>query len=456
MSPDRALILSAEGELWRAALVGTSGEAALARGTDAASAVQALQARAGRRLPKRAWLVSDQAFLANLELPPRSSLPPERLPGLVRYELEPLVPTHGPLRFAAGEQPGAGLLAAALPEAAWADAERELAEFGLELAGVLPALGSGVALCEAPGQLLEVGPAGLAFVQLDDQGQLLRWESGQSLTFEDVVPLLDPDLPFVVLAESEEAAAPYQADRVLTPPEGLSVATWAGAQPALGLPGGERVPAFVAPRPTWNQRLRPLAPMACLALLALCLGLCEIGLRLRERSLNRALDATRAQAEDLRQARGQQAALSASLERRRAELAKLEGALAGLEAADQRAAGLALVLATLATTLPDEVSLEGLEDDAQTLRLTGFSLDSAAVQRLSRDLGRALEPVGLQPLPARVRATIREGVPGYQFVLELQRQPPAPGRGAVRQVGAQLAGQPPLRVPRGQVAGGGR
>ena len=204
------------------------------------------------------------------------------------------------------------------------------------------------------------------------------------------------------------------------------------------------------------ERARHLAPLACVALLALGLGVSELVLRTREAGLTRALTRAQAEAEGLRQARSQQSALAASLERRRAELARLEQQVAALEVSDQRSAGLALVLATLATTLPDEVSLEGLQDDAQTLRLTGFSLDSAAVQRLSRDLGQALEEVGLQPLPARVRATLREGVPGYQFVLELRRtQTSRPkAKGSTRQVGAQIAGQRPLRVSQGQVAGG--
>jgi len=423
-------------------------------GADFGAALRELQVRVGRRLPKSAWVVSSQTFLANLELPPRDTLPPERVAGLVRYELEPLVPTVGALRFAAGEQPGAALLGAALPEQAWAEAERELS--GLSLAGVLPALGAGVALAEAPGQLLEVTPEGLAFSQLDAAGQLLRWEGGANLTREDVLALLDPGLPLRVVAATADEAAPFQPDCVLTPPEGLGVAAWAGARRALGLPGGERVPAFLGARPSLAARLRPLAPVACVALFALALGISEGVLRTREARLTRSLAQARAQAEGLRRARSQQSALAASLERRRAQLARLERQVAALDAADQRSAGLALVLSTLATTLPDEVSLEGLQDDAQTLRLTGFSLDSAAVQRLSRDLGQALEPAGLQPLPARVRATLRDGVAGYQFVLELQRvAAPRPTTAtSARQAGAQIAGQRPLRVPQGQVAGG--
>jgi Tfp pilus assembly protein PilN len=454
-----ALIFESSASGWRAALVGAPATTLLASGAgpDLASALRALQAQAGRRLPKAAWVVSSQAFVANLELPPRASLPPERVSGLVRYELEPLVPASGELRFAAGEQPGAALLGAALPEPAWAEAERDLAALGLSLAGVLPALGGGAALCQAPGQLLEVGSEGLAWTQLDAAGQLVAWEGGSNLTREDVLTLLDPALPFVVLAESEEAAETFQPDSSQTPPAGLSVAAWTGAQRALGLPGGERIPAFVGARPSWAERLRPLVPLACVALLALALGVSELALRTRGERLKRDLEQARVQAEGLRRARSQQAALGRSLERRRAELAALERQAANLEAADRRSAGLALVLATLATTLPDEVSLEGLHDDAQTLRLTGFSLDSAAVQRLSRDLGRTLEEVGLRPLPARVRATLREGVPGYQFVLELQRTQSTPlTQGAARQVGAQLAGQRPLRIPQGQVAGGGR
>lgn len=450
-----ALIFEPSGEGWRASLVAASGPLASAEGAELASAHGALQAQAGRRLPKRAWLISERAFVADLELPPRDALPAERVAGLVRYELEPLVPAVEPLRFSAGDQPGASLLGAALPDSAWAEAERELTALGLSLAGVLPAQGSGIALCEAPGQLLEVTPEGLSFAQLDAEGRLARWEGGESLTREDALALLDPELPLVVLAEREEAAEDLQPDRILTPPEGLSVAAWAGARRALDLPGGERIPAFLGAQPTLAERLRPLAPLACVALLALLLGASELALRTRTRRLTRDLEQARAQAEGLRRARSQQAALSASLERRRAEVARLERQVASLEAADQRSAGLALVLATLATTLPDEVSLEGLEDDAQLLRLRGFSLDSAAVQRLSRDLGQALEEVGLQPLPPRVRATLREGVPGYQFVLELQRAPRSSLTCSAPQVGAQVAGQP-LRVPRGQVAGGAR
>jgi Tfp pilus assembly protein PilN len=429
-----------------------------AEGADLEAAYRALQAKVGRRLPKQAWVVSDQTFVANLELPPRDTLPAERIAGLVRYELEPLVHASGELRFAAGDQPGAALLGAALPEQAWSDAQQELSGCGLALAGVLPGLGAGLAFSEAPGQLLEVGGEGLAFAQLDAAGQLVRWEGGASLTREDVLTLLDPDLPLTVLAASAEEAAPFQPDRVLTPPEGLSVAAWAGAQRALGLPGGERIPTFLGARPSLAERLRPLAPVICVALFAFALGVSELVLQTRANRLTRDLTQARVRAEGLRRARSQQAALAASLERRRADLARLERQVAALDAADQRSAGLALVLSTLATTLPDEVSLEGLQDDAQTLRLTGFSLDSAAVQRLSRDLCQALDPAGLQPLPARVRATLREGVPGYQFVLELRRVPvPRPANtSSAHQAGAQVAGQRPLRVAQGQVAGGSR
>lgn len=463
MSAPTALIFDSRAGTTLACLVTGSCEVtvvASAEGPDPRAALQGLSAQAGRRLPKEAWVVEPQVFVAKLELPPRDALPPERRAGLIRYELEPLVPASGPLRFAAGEHPGASLLGAALAEETWTRAVATLEPLGLGLAGILPGLGAGVALATTPGQLLEIGPEGLAWSQLDASGALQNWEGGPNLTRADVLALLDPDLALSVLAETAEQAAAFSPDRALVPPAGLSPAAWAGAHAALGLPGGERVPALHGPRPSRLERFSSLAPLAWIAVLALILGGGEFVLRQRESQLTRSLAQVQARADGLREVKREQSALKATLNARRRSLAGLETRIAGLDAADRRSAGLALVLATLATTLPDEIALEGLHDDDQTLRLTGFSLDSAAVQRLSRDLGRALEEARLQPLPARVRATIREGVPGYHFTLELRRVSPseAPalrtlGPGA-RQVGTQIAGQRPLRVPRQQIAGG--
>ncbi|MBL4848867.1 MAG: PilN domain-containing protein [Planctomycetes bacterium] len=431
---------------------------ASASGADFASARLGLP----RRLPSAAWVVEPRVFVACLELPPRGSLPPERLAGLVRYELEPLAPSEGPLRCAAADLPGSSLLGAALPEAAWRENEQELRSLSLDLAGCLPSLGAGIVLAPAPGQLLETSSAGLATARLGPSGELLSWEGGAQLTREDVIRDVDPEMPLTVLAETALEAESFAPDVHLAPPAGLSPATWAGAHRALGLAHGERIPALVgATRSSW-ERVAGLLPLAWVAVFALAFGGGELALRARRVSLTQTLSHAQAQANELRRAKATRSAARAALDAKRIELQRLEVLERGVTAADQRGATVALLLSALSTHLPAEVSLQSLREEGGSLSLNGFSLDSAAVSRLSRDLGRALEPTGLRPLPARVRATVEDGVPGYRFVLDLRRTRGASSStGSVTrtlQAGAQVGAVRTLRLPAGRhhAAGGSR
>jgi hypothetical protein len=228
------------------------------------------------------------------DAPPMAGLSSQSLEGLVRWELEALLPPdEGPslpvCGWAAGPPGGAeraGPLLACGLFRTHRDAAREaFAQAGLVLRGLYPALGCAAALAEPDGTLVEVGQGGCVVIRLE-AGRVTAFHAERTT---DVRPLermlLELEGPFALAGSVPDSALSLLPEATLLEqsPEASSAEIVAGmlgaARHALGLPGGERVAAVPGSEPD-PPRLRQRRVQVALgvAALALLLGAAELGL----------------------------------------------------------------------------------------------------------------------------------------------------------------------------------
>jgi len=409
-----------------------------ASGGDLAADLPGLLAGLPGRAPRNAVLVTDAVTAVGLDLPPARGAGPERLRGLVRWELEPfLAGEDGPQPVACGwTAPGAEgrVVAAGLPSERRAELAAAFAAAGRRLRAVYPALGCAAALAETP------GPASVVELAGGELG-VSRVEGGRVVDFRTAradAELPDLGVPDLAVDPGDALllAGPFPPGVLAAYPEPplrtglaeLPAGLLAAARHAWGLPGAERVPAVPGGEPappvlaTDAGRIAVVAAVVAAVVIAAELAIGGLLGRARDRVATLSADvAAREAAAERREA----------LEARRADLAgeeaDLRGRLAVHEASRARQAYLPRLLAALAASTPDGLAVDALrEDDRGGLTLEGWALTELAVQELRRDLRGRLEPLGLAPRELRVEAAEgRLGRPGYAFALDFATEEPA-------------------------------
>lgn len=410
--------------------------------------------------PRRAVLISERATAVVLQVPPTKALTPDRVRGLVRYELEPYL--HGELREGAdltcgwadrgadADRPGP-MLACGLSAAACAEAREAFRRAGLQLTGIYPQLGCAAALLPADAGdgavVLEhaAGRVAASRVQGGAVSRLVLQRAGAdldelSLTCRDLAGgadalvlagPVDPDLvadladlaPVRVGVTHDDGAAP-------------SASLLGAARHALGLPGGARVAAIAAQAPRAPLLRRPLVQGVLAGALPVLLAL-GADLIVRARLEGATAEVRRLEQEDgqRRAAAGARKRLEAERDRVSRDLPALRTAAAEHDAAEGRREWLLGLLRGLSEAASAGVSIEGLHEDPDgAVRVTGAARAQVDVQAFVRDLARAPALTAYPPSGASVQR--EEGALGaavYRFEVRFggapsPARPPAPAR----------------------------
>lgn len=411
---------------------------------DLASALATLRAE-GARVPAQAVALTDAATAVCLDVPPTAELPAERVEGLVRWELEPLVPSAGPEGLACGWAAGAAAARTAGPLLACGLAARErdaLAEAfrraGLRLSGIYPRLGCAMAMApvDLPARAvvaeLAPGRVGLAWLEGGRVTRLSVTRAASDAALADAVLAAAPtdDVPLLVVgAASDAVRAALEATRAAVTflPCAGPASLLGAARHALALPGSERVAGVPgqAPAPPLLARGAVRAALAG-ALVLLAVAGADVALGNRARRLGEQVARREGEARTARLAAAAAAELVRERDAAAQEAATLRAAAERTAARERRAGELVALLDALAAA-PEGVVLEGLEDRTAGaggragLTVRGEALDPAAAQAFLRDLAAALAPRGLTLVERQVvRApTTRFGVDGFRFEARL-------------------------------------
>ena len=379
--------------------------------------------------PRAAILLSDQVTAACVDAPPTAGLPPARIEGLIRWELESYLPdAHGALvcGWSAPRDSAGPLLGAALPQAVRDDHVGALTAAGLRPAAIYPALGAAAALLPEAGEpctLVELSPQRIGCARVE-AGRVVRFRS-QALSGDPVDAVLEleaADAPLTLAGPLPAALerAPEVAGLPRLAAGDLSASVLGAACRHWGLPGGERVPALpaCAAAPPVLARGSTRAALA-LALLALLIGGLEFGLGAHRYALQADVEILQAHVDALEGQVRAHDALSeqlAALDAEAEAVAEREGVY---DRCAKRRAFLPALLAAVAEATPESVVVEALaEEGGRRLRLSGFAVDELSVRALQRDLATRLSALGLAPLVSRVRRSEdARGAAGYAFDL---------------------------------------
>ncbi|MGE0707506.1 MAG: hypothetical protein AB7N76_10825 [Planctomycetota bacterium] len=399
-----------------------------------------LEAARGRgvALPRQAVLLTDRATAMCLEVPPIADVAAERVEGLVRYELEPLLPEAGPRGIACGWAAGARgarepgpLLTCGMPTA-----ERDaLAEVcrrrGVRLLGVYARLACAPAL--APQDLppraavVELGEDRVAVSRLE-QGRVTRLSvaRGQGPAAADAaLDLVEASEPVLVIGPADDAAlATLEAghDQVRHLPLGAQASLVGAARHALGLPGGERVAGIPgqAPRTPLLQRGAVRAALAACSLAGAVL-FADLSLQQRVVALQAEAARARGGASVARAEQSAQQQLARERARLTASVAELRAERVRVAARARRAGELSALLEALARA-PEGVALDALEDRPGAVEVSGVALAPGLAEAFLRDVGAALAARGLRLTERRVeRGRTASGVEGFRFQAKLVR-----------------------------------
>lgn len=405
--------------------------------------------------PRHGILVTPKATAVCVQVPPTRGLADDRMASLVRYEVEPyLSPDEAPdpaeptaCGWAARDaDAGGALFTSGVSARTWRSFEQAFGAVGLRLEGVYPALACAPALLPPAvvpdATVLEVSQGRVSGARLQG-GRVTRLTitraAGAAAATDAGLALAEGDGPVVLAgpapADLELALEGRVALRLadsLAGPDGLpldppSASLLGAARHALRAPGGERVPA-IGRAPGKPLLAHPNAKAVGILLAAAAMiGATEVTLTRREAAAREALAPVQ-QEVDLRQAA---ANARKALEKRRDDarnaLAPLEGALARAEGQDGRCRWLAELLGTVARSLPADVALVALRDEAGGgVVLEGLALTPKDAHRLAADLaltpalaGRAPPLVAVQPDgdTGRYGFTVRFGAVGAPSAL---------------------------------------
>jgi len=408
-------------------------------GRDLTAGLEALRA-AGARCPRRAVLVTERVTAACLELPPVAGVSAEEAEGLVRFELEPLLPAAAPGGLACGwasADAGGQLLACGLPRPERDRLARAFRGAGLRLAGVYapgscaPAVAPALPRCT----VVESGPGTVATARVVEGRVTVLSVVGAdeptaaaSLGLE----LADPADPLVLVGPADPAlrealAAGHPDVRPVAAEAEVSASLLGAAQHALGLPGGERVAGVPGRAPRPSLRARGPAPvlvlLAALVTVAVVVGL-DVHLQGR---LERARDA-RARLDDAAGASRARAAAARQLTQERdaltEEVAELRAAREDAARRARRTTELVELLDALAATAPRGLALDALEDGGDELLVSGRSATPSLAQAFLGDLEAALASRGLRIAGRRVTRDEGALTPSYVFEARLERAEP--------------------------------
>ena len=426
--------LSPRGDVRGRVQVARSGD--LAR--DLGSGQVALR-EAGLRPPRSAVFVTDQATTACLELPAVSEVSADEVAGMVRFELEPLLPAPAIGGLACGwaaaqanGAPGGGgpLLACGLP----ADARDGLAQAfrraGMRLEGVYGRGSCAAALLPSLDDVtvveLQPGSVGAARVRGGRVTQLQHTQADGALeTAQAALELVEPGTPLVVVGPAspeliEQLQALHEDTRHMLSEPGTAPSVLGAALHALGQPGGERVAGVQGrtPRP-----LRSRGGVQVAAGLLVLAGV-VLGLDLLTQVQLRVASDARAQLEgEVRGRRGKVEAIRQLNERHdalAAEITALEAEHAQARSGAERGAELVALVDALASTAPGGLILERLEDGGHAVVLTGTCGSPSGVQVFLDQLAAALGDRELRVALRRVTRDEASLRPSYRFEARLQ------------------------------------
>lgn len=360
----------------------------------------------GLRLPSRAILLTEAATALCIEVPPLLDAPRERIEGLVRFELDPLLHEAGPAGVACGwaacgeQSQGGPLLTCGLGAAQRDALAGACRRAGLTLEAIYAPLSCGPVLASAAqaGNVVELGPRDVSVARLE-RGRVTRLRRIQPQNDQTALGValreLSPSEPLTVVGPVEErdlVLLRELVDEVQHVPSDAPASLLGAARHFLGQAGCERaagVPAQAPPQPL-SERL-PLRALAALALLLALVAGADVYLHRRAKALRERLAVAEraAQEEDRRQRLlKQRADLDKALEPLR------ESARRSLNR-EARAREIDALLGVLASA-PAGLALDLCEDRGDELLIEGEAQTPAQAENFLHRLnlalaGRALE-----------------------------------------------------------------
>lgn len=360
----------------------------------------------GLRLPSRAILLTEAATALCLEVPPLRDATRERIEGLVRFELDPLLPEAGPGGVACGwatcgeQAQGGPLLTCGLGANQRDDFAAICRRAGLTLEAIYAPLSCGPVLASEvrAGNVLELGPRDVSVARIEG-GRVTRLRRIQPQSDQTALGValreLSASEPLTVVGPAEERDLVLLRDLVdeVSHVPGEAPASLLGAaRHYLGQAGCERaagVPAQAPPQPL-SERL-PLKALAALALLVALVGGADVYLHRRAGALRERLAVAEraAQAEKRRQALLKQ---RADLDKR---LEPLREAARRSRSRETRARELDALLGVLAEA-PAGIALDACEDRGEELLIEGEAQTPEQAEAFLHRLNLALGGRGLE------------------------------------------------------------